>query len=170
MTCCRVDDSALVEDAEREAGERIDRVILGITGPKVDSQLAEAEIELGQREISSKDVQKVWAKALGQTVPKERELLGAYPVMYGVDDQDDIRDAVGMIGERLRVLLNVVTAPKSLVKNLKECVQRAHLGVERIVPSALASGGEGSLALTTGSRIAHSAISHRNPNIVSTIS
>ena len=46
-----------VEDAEREAGERIDRVILGITGPKVDSHLAEAEIELGQREITGRDVQ-----------------------------------------------------------------------------------------------------------------
>lgn len=129
-----------VEDAEREAGEQIDKVILGITGPKVDCQLAEAEIELGQREISSKDVQKVWAQALGKVVPKERDLLGAYPVMYGVDDQDDIRDPVGMIGDRVRVLLNVVTAPKSLVNNLKECVQRAHLGIERIVPSALASG------------------------------
>lgn len=129
-----------VEDAEREAGERIEKVVLGITGPKVDSQLAEAEIELGQREISSRDVQKVWAQALSKVVPKDRELLGAYPVMYGVDDQDDIRDPVGMIGDRLRVLLNIVTAPKSLVNNLRECVQRAHLGIERIVPSALASG------------------------------
>jgi cell division protein FtsA len=129
-----------VEDAEREAGERIERVILGITGPKVDSQLAEAQIELGQREITSRDVQKVWAQALSKVIPKERELLGAYPVMYGVDDADDIRDPVGMIGDRVRVLLNVVTAPKTLVNNLKECVQRAHLQVERIVPSALASG------------------------------
>lgn len=129
-----------VEDAEREAGERIEKVILGITGPKVESQLAEAQIELGQREITGRDVQKVWGQALGKVVPKERELLGAYPVMYGVDDQDDIRDPVGMIGDRVRVLLNVVTAPKSLVKNLMECVQRAHLSVERIVPSALASG------------------------------
>ncbi len=129
-----------VEDAEREAGERIDRVILGITGPKVDSQLAEAQIELGQREITGRDVQKVWSQALNKVVPKDRELLGAYPVMYGVDDQDDIRDPIGMIGDCVRVLLNVVTAPKSLVKNLTECVQRAHLGVERIVPSSLASG------------------------------
>lgn len=129
-----------VEDAEREAGERIERVILGITGPKVDSQLAEAQIELGQREITPRDVQKVWAQALGKVVPKERELLGAYPVMYGVDDEDDIRDPVGMIGDRVRVLLNVVTAPKTLVQNLTECVQRAHLAIDRVVPSALASG------------------------------
>lgn len=129
-----------VEDAEREAGERIEQVILGITGPKVESALAEAQIELGQRDITRRDVQKVWADALDTVVAKDRELLGAYPVMYGVDDQDGVREPVGMIGNHLRVLLNVVTAPKSLVSNLKECVQRAHLGVERIVPSSLASG------------------------------
>ncbi len=129
-----------VEDAEREAGERIERVILGITGPKVESQVTDAEIQLGGREITPRDVSKVWALALDKVVPKERELLGAYPIMYGVDDQDGVRDPVGMIGERVRVALNVVTAPKSLVKNLMECVQRAHLTVERIVPSSLASG------------------------------
>ena len=129
-----------VEDAEREAGERIERVILGITGPKVESRIADAQVEIGQREITGRDVQKVWALALNKVVPKDRELLGAYPVMYRVDDQEDVRDPVGMIGDILCVALNVVTAPKSLVKNLIECVQRAHLTVERIVPSALASG------------------------------
>ncbi|MEM9937226.1 MAG: cell division protein FtsA [Pseudomonadota bacterium] len=129
-----------VEDAEREAGERIEKVILGITGPRVESRLAEAQIDLGEREISTRDVHKVWAQALGKSVAKEQKLLGAYPVMYGVDDQDDIRDPVGMIGNTVRVLLNVVTAPRSLVDNLTECLQRAHLGVEQIVPSALASG------------------------------
>ncbi|MDJ0920130.1 MAG: cell division protein FtsA [Henriciella sp.] len=129
-----------VEDAEREAGERIEKIILGITGPKVESRLAEAQIDLGQREISSRDVQKVWAQALGKSVAKEQKLLGAYPVMYGVDDQDDIRDPIGMIGNTVRVLLNVVTAPRSLVDNLTECLSRAHLEVEQIVPSALASG------------------------------
>ena len=105
-----------------------------------ESRLAEAQIELGEREISTRDVHKVWAQALGKSVAKEQKLLGAYPVMYGVDDQDDIRDPVGMIGQTVRVLLNVVTAPRSLVDNLTECLHRAHLQVEQIVPSALASG------------------------------
>ncbi len=129
-----------VEDAEREAGERIERIILGITGPKVDSQLVHAEISIGQKEISPRDVQKVHAEALATAAVKGREILGAYPVMYGVDDENGMRDPVGMIGDRVRALLNVVSAPKTLIKNLKECVQRAHLEVERIVPSALASG------------------------------
>ena len=129
-----------VEDAEREAGERIEKVILGVTGPKVDSRLAEAQIEFSEREISPRDVEHVWAEAMKSVDLDDRQLLGAYPVMYGVDDEDDIRHPAGMMGECLRVLLNVVTAPKSLVQNLKECVQRAHLSVEQIVPSSVASG------------------------------
>lgn len=129
-----------IEDAEREAGERIESVILGITGPRVSARLAEAEIDLSQKEISAREVRKVWMAALDRDPCRDRDLLGAFPIMYGVDDQDDIRDPIGMIGGKLRVLLNVVTAPKSLVKNLKECVNRAHLKVERIVPSSLASG------------------------------
>ena len=129
-----------VEDAEREAGERIQGVILGITGPKVDSRLAEAQIEFAEREIRQRDIEQVWADAMKTVDLEERQLLGAYPVMYGIDDDDDIRHPSGITGSRLRVLLNMVTAPKSLVQNLKECVQRAHLSVDQIVPSAVASG------------------------------
>ncbi|MEM9225003.1 MAG: cell division protein FtsA, partial [Pseudomonadota bacterium] len=84
--------------------------------------------------------QKVHASALSNITLKGKQLLGAFPVMYGVDDEDEVCDPVGMIGDRVRVLLHVVTAPVALVKNLTECVQRAHLAVERAVPSALASG------------------------------
>ena len=130
-----------VEDAEREAGERIDRVILGITGPKVDSQLAEAENRnSGNARLAEKTCKRSGRRRSGRRSLKTANCWAHIRSCMAWDDQDDIRDAVGMIGERLRVLLNVVTAPKSLVNNLKECVQRAHLGVERIVPSALASG------------------------------
>ena len=115
-------------------------MVLGITGPRVSSQLAEAEISVGQREISGRDLQKLHAEAMSGERVKGLDVLGAYPVMYGVDDANDIRDPIGMIGDRVRVLLHIVSAPTSLVKNLTECVNRAHLGVERAIPSALASG------------------------------
>ena len=44
-----------VEDAERQAGEQIDSVILGITGPKVKCQLVTASVSIGGREITARD-------------------------------------------------------------------------------------------------------------------
>ena len=129
-----------VEDAEREAGERIEQVVLGITGPKVTCEFVAAAMDLGGREVTRKDMKKLHAMALGKVNPKQREILSAHPVLYKLDDQEGIKDAAGMIGDKLSVLLSVITAPRSLVRNLVECVGRAHLQVDRIIPSAVASG------------------------------
>ncbi|WP_084397860.1 cell division protein FtsA [Henriciella aquimarina] len=129
-----------VEDAERQAGERIEQVVLGITGPKVTCDFVTAAMDIGGREITRKDMKKLHAVALGKVNPKQLEVLSAHPVVYQLDDQEGIKDPAGMIGDKLRVLISVITAPKSLVRNLVECVGRAHLHVDRIIPSAVASG------------------------------
>lgn len=129
-----------VEDAEREAGERIDSVILGVTGAQVICEFAGALNDIGGREVTPRDLKKLHAQAMGKIDPKQREILCAHAVLYRLDEQDGIRDPMGMIGQKLSVLLSVVSAPQSLVRNLVECVGRAHLNVDRIVPSALASG------------------------------
>ncbi|MEE2877716.1 MAG: cell division protein FtsA, partial [Pseudomonadota bacterium] len=93
-----------VEDAEREAGERIEQVVLGITGPKVTCEFVAASMDVGGREITRKDLKKVHANALNKINPKEREILSAHPVLYKLDDQEGIKDPTGMIGGKLSVL------------------------------------------------------------------
>ena len=129
-----------VEDAEREAGERIERVVLGVTGPRVGCEFVAAIVDIGGREVSDRDIKRLHATALSKINPKQREILSAHPVVYKLDDQDGIKDPTGMIGQKLSVLLSVISAPVSLVRNLVECVGRAHLQVDRIIPSAIASG------------------------------
>lgn len=129
-----------VEDAERQAGERIEQVVLGITGPKVTCEFVAGLTDIGGREVAAKDLKKLHAAALAKLNAKQREILSAHPVLYKLDDQEGIKDPIGMIGEKLSVLLSVISAPKSLVRNLVECVGRAHLHVDRIIPSAIASG------------------------------
>lgn len=128
-----------VEDAERQAGERIGRVRLGVTGPRVQCHLVSAGLAIGGREITPRDVRKVQALALEKMDDRGAERLSVYVVAYRVDEQEGVREPTGMIAERLGVLLTIITAPKSLVRNLSECVSRAHLDIERIVPSSVAS-------------------------------
>ncbi|MEO0467051.1 MAG: cell division protein FtsA [Pseudomonadota bacterium] len=129
-----------VEDAERQAGQRISKVRLGITGPKICSHLVAANLNQSGRQVTARDMRRVQAKALAKLDQKDRDLLVVYPVAYRMDDQDGVREPAGMVADKLGVLLNIVTAPPTLVRNLVECVSRAHLSVERLVPSAVASG------------------------------
>nr|WP_321490767.1 cell division protein FtsA [uncultured Hyphomonas sp.] len=129
-----------VEDAEREAGEQISNVMLGITGQKLASTLVTARIEIGGREINLKDVRRIQAQALAKMPARGEETLAAWPVAYRVDEQEGVREPQGMYAQELSLLLSVVTAPKSVVKNLVECVGRAHIGVSALIPSSIASG------------------------------
>lgn len=134
-----------VEDAERGAGERIEKVTVGLTSPKVMSHALSARIEVAGREISRKDIHRVQAAALS-ALPREagkaggRRALSGFPVGYTVDDQPGVRQPAGMIARALAVDLHVITAPLSLIGNLEECLARAQLRIDQVVPSALASG------------------------------
>lgn len=128
-----------VEDAERQANERIAQVILGVTGPKLTCQLVSAKISIAGR-VSPKDIKRVQSVALAKSARREYEILSAHPVAYRIDNQDGVRDPSGMHGQSLGVLLSVVQAPDNLLLNLVECVGRAHLEVAQLVPSAIATG------------------------------
>lgn len=130
-----------VEDAEREAGEPISEVLLGVSGPQVASCLVEAQIEPGGRTVTQRDVRRLHAQAIARVPQKTVDVLAAWPVVYTIDRAAGrVRQPAGMIANTLHVRMAVVTAPKSVVRNLVECVGRAHLGVSRLVPSSIASG------------------------------
>ncbi|MEM1151139.1 MAG: cell division protein FtsA [Pseudomonadota bacterium] len=129
-----------VEDAERQAGTRIQSLRLGITGPRVNSHLAMASLAPTGREINARDMRRVQAKAMARLDLKDAQVLSVYPVGYRVDDLEGVREPAGMVAEKLGVLLNVITAPTALIRNLSEVIHRAHLKVERLVPSVIASG------------------------------
>ena len=80
-----------VEDAEREAGEQINQVMLGITGPKLNCQLLTATTEIGAREVTPKDIRRVQAQAMAQISTKGSDVLAAWPVAYRVDAQEGVR-------------------------------------------------------------------------------
>lgn len=129
-----------VEDAERQAGEAISSVVLSVTGPRLESEIKTASINVSGRAITAKDVKKVQAQAVEAAKRKNRDILTAFPVVYRIDDQEGIRDPRGMFGEELSAVISLVTAPSSLVKTLLEVIGRAHLTVDQIVPAAIAAG------------------------------
>lgn len=129
-----------VEDAERQAGEAISSVILSVTGPKLTAEIKTASLSVSGRPIGSKDVRKVQTMAVDSAKQKGRDILTAFPVVYKIDDQEGIRDPRGMYGEELSAVISIVSAPSSLIKTLLECVGRAHLTVDQIVPAAIAAG------------------------------
>src|SRR5690606_40640422 len=85
------------------------------------------------------DVDRVLEGARAVPVDADRMILHVLPKEYLVDNQDGIRDPIGMSGVRLQARVNLITAATSCVQNVVRCVERCGLDVADVVLGPLAS-------------------------------
>ncbi|WP_298629766.1 cell division protein FtsA [uncultured Thermus sp.] len=130
-----------VHQAERVAGVKVERVILGVGGPHLKSVTSHglAAIRRGQS-IGMADVERAIEQAKAYPFDSELELLHALPLEFKVDGQEGIRDPVGMAGVRLEVDVHLVAAGRGPLANLRRAVEDAGLEIEALVAQPLASG------------------------------
>lgn len=128
-----------VEAAEQMAGERIDSVILNVSGDKTFSRLCTASISLKKnRPISDIDVEKVKNKV--KINVENNELIHCLSTGYRIDGGEDIKNPLDIYGEELSAGILLGMYPHILYKNLQSVVEAAHLEIEKRVFSAFASG------------------------------
>ena len=128
-----------VDAAQTMAGVEINTVFAGVAGSHIKSQVSDGVCAISGREVTRADLERVLEGARAIPVDADRMILHALPREYIVDNQDGIRDPVGMSGVRLQVRVNLVTAATSCVQNVVRCVERCGLNVAEVVLEPLAS-------------------------------
>lgn len=130
-----------IHQAERVAGVKVERVLLGVGGPHIRSVTSHglAAIRRGQS-ISPADVERAIEQAKAYPFDADLELLHALPLEFKVDGQEGIRDPVGMASVRLEVDVHLVAAGRGPLANLRRAVEEAGLEIEALVAQPLASG------------------------------
>ena len=128
-----------VEEAELMAGCEIDSVYVGIAGGHINSLNSHGIIAAKGREIEQKDVERVIEAAKAIAIPLDREVIHVLPQEYIVDNQDGIKNPLGMDGVRLEAKVHIVTAAVTSAQNIVKCVNKAGLTVSDIVLEQLAS-------------------------------
>ncbi len=128
-----------IEDAEQMAGVEISNVYAGIAGGHITSFNNIGIVAVKDREISSTDVDRVIEQAKAVAIPMDREVIHAIPRGYVVDDQDGVRNPVGMHGVRLEGKVHIITGAVTSAQNIVKCAQRCGLDVADIVLEQIAS-------------------------------
>lgn len=129
-----------VEEAELMAAVQINSVYTGIAGGHIGSESAQGVVALKKREVTKSDVRRAVDTARGCAVPPpDRQILHVLPREFIVDDQEGIRDPLGIAGSRLEVDVHIVTGAVTSAQNLARCVSRAGLDVVDIILQPLAS-------------------------------
>src|SRR3954470_9676792 len=128
-----------IEAAQTMAGVEIRTVYAGVAGSHIRSQTSDGVAAIAGGEVTRTDVDRVLEGARAIPVDADRQILHVLPREFVVDNQDGIRDPVGMSGVRLGAKVNLITAATSCVQNVVRCAERCGLTVADVVLEPLAS-------------------------------
>jgi cell division protein FtsA len=128
-----------VEEAEHMSGCEIHSVYVGVAGGHIKGQNSLGIVAVKGREVDDEDVQRAIEASKAVAIPLDREILHALPQSYIVDEQDGIRDPVGMSGVRLEAKVHIVTGASTSIQNVVKSVNRVGLDIDEIVLEQVAS-------------------------------
>jgi len=128
-----------VEEAELMADCHITSVYAGIAGGHIKGINSHGVIAIKNKEITPSDVKRVIDAASAVAMPMDREIIHVIPQEFIVDEQDGIKDPVGMSGVRLEGRVHIVTGAITSAQNIIKCANRAGLDVDDIVLEQLGS-------------------------------
>ena len=130
-----------VETAEQMANERIDRVIINISGDKIRSYIKDATINLSKNHpVSENDLNKVIDKGISKINVEGCDLVHCLQVSYRLDMGEEIKDPRNIYGENLSVNILLGLVPDIQYRNIASVIENAHLEIAGKAFSAYASG------------------------------
>ncbi|MFH0853041.1 MAG: cell division protein FtsA [bacterium] len=132
--------STALERAERMSGLPIESAFVGMTGTHITSQDSHGVIAVAKAdgEIKEDDIERVIEAAQAVATPPNFETLHVIPRIFTVDNQEGIKDPVGMTGMRLEVDVQIIQGLSSQIKNLTKSIYRTGIQIDDLVLGILA--------------------------------
>jgi len=128
-----------VEEAELVAGVNINSAYAGIAGSHIQSLNSHGIVAIKDKEVTEGDLERVMDAARAVAIPADQRILHVLPQDYVIDQQEGIREPVGMSGVRLEARVHLVTGAQSAAQNIIKCVDRCGLDVDDIILEQVAS-------------------------------
>lgn len=167
-----------VEEAELMAGCEVNTVYAGIAGGHIKGFNSHGIVAIKDKEVRPSDLARVVDAAKAVAIPMDREVIHVIPQEYIIDDQDGIREPLGMSGVRFEAKVHIVTGSVASAQNIIKCANACGLDVADIVLEQLASseavlsedekelgvavvdigGGTTDIAIFSGGSIVHTAV------------
>lgn len=130
-----------VSEAEASCDVKIQDVTVGIAGQHIRSLQHSDYITRPNAEevINEEDIERLINQVHKLVMLPGEEIIHVLPQDFKVDGQAEIKEPIGMYGERLEANFHVVVGQVSSIRNIGRCVQTAGLGLAGITLEPLAS-------------------------------
>jgi len=130
-----------VAEAEAQSGVNIRVVNVGIAGQHIKSLQHRGEKirHTGEDEISQVDIDGLIDDMYKLVTLPGEEIIHVLPQEYIVDNEQGIKEPIGMAGTRLEANFHIITGKLTAAKNIYKCVEKAGLQIAELILEPLAS-------------------------------
>lgn len=131
--------TAAVHAAEQMAGVTVENVVVSVNGSNLKSRHVAVELDVLADGVSDQDIADIIYEGCASLNSGDASIIHCFPSHYALDGARHLRDPRGMIGAKLGADLQIITAREQYLKNLAQCVGRAHLNIAEHVMASHAS-------------------------------
>ena len=118
-----------VDEAEMMAGCEIHSVFTSVGGSHIKGFNSHGVVAVKNKEVGARDLERVIDAAKAVAIPAEQEVIHVVPQEFILDEQDGIREPLGMSAVRLEARVHVLTGSSMAAQNVIKCCNRAGLSV-----------------------------------------
>ncbi len=128
-----------VEEAELMAGVDIGSIYTGIAGGHIKGFNSSGVVAVKDQEVSQSDIDRVMDAAKAISIPDDQKILHVLPQEFVIDQQDGIKEPLGMSGVRLEVIVHIITGAVTAAQNIEKSIQRGGLDMIEMILQPIAS-------------------------------
>ncbi len=133
--------SQVISEVKKISKNAIKNIYLAVGSPDFKVQHSDGAVAVSRAdsEIYKDDIERVVEASQARKLPLNRMIVHAITREFIVDDVADVRDPLGMVGNRLAVQSLIIDAFTPAIKNLMKCVESAGGSISSLIFSPLAS-------------------------------
>ena len=131
----------VVKEVSEKTGTQVSRVYVGIAGQHIKSMQHHGILtrDDSDTEISREDLKRLILDMHKLSMPPGDRIIHVLPQEFIVDNEQGIKDPIGISGRRLEANFHIITGQVTAAQNINRCVEKAGLDVADLILEPLAS-------------------------------
>ncbi len=130
----------VVQQAEHMCGSSLTHAAISIAGTHIKGFNSTGVVAVKGNEVTESDVERAMDASSAIAFPPDRERVHTLSQEFIVNDQEGVKDPVGMAGVRLEARVHIVTASLTNLQNLAKCAELSGLNLDGFVLDSIAVG------------------------------
>jgi cell division protein FtsA len=129
-----------VSTALNSSGSIIEKAVVSLSGANTKTLRGSGVVNIPSGQITQNDIKQVLKMALyNAQIIVDYEVIHVLPIFFRVDDGATITNPLSMNGSRIEVSVNIITAKKTALINVRNALKQANLEVDKFVLSGYAN-------------------------------